>query len=208
MSPLPDRMTVHWWWRPGLRPGRRLLVWHILPAGHPDVRSLAGAYHHRLAEVDGLDVVPTRWIHLTTQVVGFADELADGVVAAMVAGVRRRLRPFRPVTVELDRPLPSHTEAVALGTRPGGALDHVRRAVREAVEEAGTVPPYDDGPGWAPHLAVAYSNREAPAAPIARALTPPPAPRPMTVDALHLVSQVRRGHRYEWRRLASAPLAG
>ncbi|MEV4258809.1 hypothetical protein AB0J52_37090, partial [Spirillospora sp. NPDC049652] len=132
MSPLPDRMTDHWWWRPGVRPGRRLLVWHILLDDQPDARALVAQCQSLLKGVDGLDLVPEEWLHMTTQIVGFADEIPGAEVAAMTAAVRARLDCLAPISIDLGR-LWLHSEAVMLGARPGRALDPVRRAVRAAV---------------------------------------------------------------------------
>lgn len=35
MTSTPESMRDHWWWRPRVRPGRRLLVWHILSGKSP-----------------------------------------------------------------------------------------------------------------------------------------------------------------------------
>src|SRR4051794_864879 len=117
MSPLPERMTDHWWWRPGVRPFRRLYVWHILFAGHPEVAELAERCHARLAGIPGLDLVPAPWLHMTTQIVGFADEIEEGEVTAMIDGVTERFRRIEPIPIVLGRPL-HHTEAVVLGIHP------------------------------------------------------------------------------------------
>src|SRR5438309_368891 len=91
VSPLPTEMESHWWQRPGRAPGRELYHWHMLFHDQPEVRNLAAQAQERLQGLPGLDMVPARWLHLTTYVVGFVDELPASGVEAMVAEARRLL---------------------------------------------------------------------------------------------------------------------
>ncbi|MEV0663259.1 2'-5' RNA ligase family protein [Actinomadura luteofluorescens] len=202
---MPERMTDHWWWLPGMRPGRRMLLWHILPHGQAEVFDLVRRYQDKLAGVDGLDLVPAEWLHMTTQIVGFEDEIPREQVDALVADAGRRLAALEPVEVEVGR-LWVHSEGVALGIRPERGLDPVRQAVREAAAETVGAHPLDGEPGWTPHVSVAYSNADGPAAPIIEALDPRAAPVPLRVGAAHLVAQVRDGHLYRWEPLAEVAL--
>lgn len=45
MTSTPESMRDHWWWRPRVRPGRRLLVWHILSGKQSDVHDLVRHFH-------------------------------------------------------------------------------------------------------------------------------------------------------------------
>jgi 2'-5' RNA ligase len=207
MNSFPERMSDHWWWRPGVRPGRRVLVWHILLHDQPDVRALAAEYQGRLDGIGGLDPVPAEWLHLTTQIVGFEDEVGSAEVRNLTAAAAERLRPVGPVTVDIGESL-FHSEAVVLGVRPPGALDPIRHGIRAAMAETAGIPRLDDGPGWEPHVSVAYSNAEEPAGPIREALRSRPAPRPATVRDVHLVAQARAGHLYRWERIATVALGG
>jgi 2'-5' RNA ligase len=205
MSPLPERMTDHWWWRPGVRPSRRLYVWHILLEDQPDVLALARRCQALLADVAGLDLVPAPWLHMTTQIVGFADEIGDDEVDTMYESAAKRLQRLEPVPVTLGRVL-FHSEAVMLGIRPGRALDPVRESVRDAV--AGTVRVHQlaDASDWTPHVTLAYSNREAPAAPVIEAMRQAPPAVDVKIREVSFVSQERVGRSYRWNRLATAPL--
>ncbi|WP_067832465.1 2'-5' RNA ligase family protein [Actinomadura kijaniata] len=198
-------MSDHWWWRPGVRPGRRLLVWHILLDDQPLARSLIQECQSRLAGLDGLDLVPARWLHMTTQIVGFADEISEAEVGAMADAAAKRLRLLAPITVEIGR-LWFHSEAVMLGIRPARALDPVRDAVREATDGAVRVHQLADEPDWTPHVSVAYSHGDGPAAPVIEAFASPPTTCPFTVRAVHLVAQQRVGRLYRWEPVATAPL--
>ncbi|MFC5753855.1 2'-5' RNA ligase family protein [Actinomadura rugatobispora] len=125
-------MSDHWWWRPGARPGRRLLVWHILLHDQPEPRELVRQCQDKLAGLDGLDLIPEEWLHMTTQIIGFADEISVAEVDAMLEGAAERLGALAPVEVELGK-LWFHSEAIMLGVRPPQALDPVREALRDAV---------------------------------------------------------------------------
>ncbi|NYE10570.1 hypothetical protein BJ999_000866 [Actinomadura citrea] len=207
MNPMPERMSDHWWWLPGMRPGRRMLLWHILPDGQPEVFDLVRRYQEKLAGVDGLDLVPAEWLHMTTQIVGFEDEMSGEQVEALTAGVAGRLAALEPIEVEVGR-LWVHSEGVALGVRPGRGLDPVRQAMRQAAAETVGVHPLDGEPGWTPHISVAYSNADGPAAPVIDALDLRPEPVPLRVAAAYLVAQVRDGHLYRWERLAEVASGG
>jgi hypothetical protein len=77
MSPLPTQMADRWWQRPGRRPDRELYHWHLLLHDQPVVREMAARAQDRLVGLLGLDMVPIQWLHLTTYVVGFVDELPE-----------------------------------------------------------------------------------------------------------------------------------
>jgi 2'-5' RNA ligase len=205
MSPLPEMMTDHWWWRPGVRPSRRLYVWHILFEDQPEVAALAQRCQAMLSGVPGLDLVPAPWLHMTTQIVGFADEIADAEVESMCEAATKRLRRLEPVPIALGRAL-FHSEAVMLGVRPAQALDPVREGIRGAVATTVQVHQLTDAPDWTPHLTVAYSNQEAPAAPVIEAMRHAPPPVDVQVNEVSLVSQERIDRSYRWNRLATVPL--
>lgn len=132
MSPLADRMADHWWWRPGVRPGRRLLVWHVLLDDQPEVRDLVRQCQDKLAGLAGLDLIPPKWLHMTTQIAGFADEIPPGETEAMISAAAERLTDLDPIQVEIGK-VWFHPEAVMLTTRPARALDPVRAAIRNAI---------------------------------------------------------------------------
>ena len=201
---IPARMSDHWWWRPGARPGRRTYVWHILFDDQPAVRSLARHCQERVRAISCLRPVPVDRLHMTTLVAGFADEIGDSRVQDMIEAVRERARSLTPVEVDVGRLL-GHTEALVLGVSPERALDAVHAMLRDAA--AATV---DAAPpsAWTPHLAVAYSDADAPAAPVFAAMRPPPEPARVRVGAVHLVIQERVGHAYVWEPVATVGFGG
>ncbi|HUJ06670.1 MAG TPA: 2'-5' RNA ligase family protein [Streptosporangiaceae bacterium] len=203
---LPTELTSHWWQRPGRRPGREQYHWHILFHDQPAVAALAAMAQRKLAGLSCLDPVPTRWLHLTTLVVGFADETDQSAVDAMVGQARALLAAVRPVRVSLGRVF-YHPEAVVLPVEPLRALDPVLDAVTAACAAAGLDGQPDTRP-WLPHVSVAYANTCAPAAPVIAALGRRLPPAQVTVRSVSLVAQTQVGRSWQWRPVAEVPLAG
>lgn len=206
MSPFPTTMASHWWQRPGRLPGRELYHWHMLFHDQPKVHELAAMAQERLAGLPGLDMVPRRWLHLTTLIVGFADEIPGDRIDAMTADARRRLAAIAPIPVTLGRVL-YHPQAVALALEPLGALDPVLDAVRAATRAAGHEGVTDTDP-WIPHISVAYSHASGPAAPVIEALGRWLPKTEITVRSISLVAQTQVGRSWQWRQTADFQLSG
>ena len=85
------QLRDHWWWRPGMRPGRRFYTVHATFADQPLMQELAAKATERLAGLPGLDLVPGEWLHLTMQGIGFADEVGDADLKAIMTAARLRL---------------------------------------------------------------------------------------------------------------------
>ena len=200
MSPLPTTMADHWWQRPGRLPGRELYHWHMLFHDQPEVRELVAMAQQRLTGLPGLDMVPEGWLHLTTFIVGFADEISDDSIEAMTAEARLRLAAVAPIPVTLGRVL-YHPQAVALALEPPGVLDPVLDAVRAATLAAGWAGHTDTDP-WIPHVSVAYSHASGPAAPIIEALGRWLPTAEITVRSVSLVAQTQVGRSWQWREIA------
>ena len=193
-------MADHWWQRPGRLPGRELYHWHMLFHDQPEVRELVAMAQQRLTGLPGLDMVPGGWLHLTTFIVGFADEISDDSIEAMTAEARLRLAAVAPIPVILGRVL-YHPQAVALALEPPGALDPVLDAVRAATLAAGCAGHTDTDP-WIPHVSVAYSHASGPAAPIIGALGRWLPATEITVRSVSLVAQTQVGRSWQWREIA------
>jgi hypothetical protein len=142
---------------------------------------------------------------MTTQIVGFADEISDSELENMINSARERMRSIAPTTTTLGRPL-FHTEAVVLGVAPRDGLDAARAGIRQAVAATVRTNQLADDPDWVPHLSVAYSNSDASARPVIEAMQPPPTPVDVRIDRIDLVSQERVGHCYVWDRITTVIL--
>jgi 2'-5' RNA ligase len=199
-------MANHWWQRPGRLPGRELYHWHMLFHDQPAVRELVATAQARLAGLPGLDMAPLEWLHVTTFIAPFADEMSDSQVAAMAHEARRLLSQVAPIPVTLGRVL-YHPQAVTLALEPFGALYPVLDAVRAATRATGCDGHTDTDP-WLPHVSIAYSNTTGPAAPIIAALGRWLPRIEVDIASVSLVAQTQVGHTWQWRVVAEVPFTG
>ncbi len=112
-------------------PSRARLMWFMLVGDNPEVAELARIGQERLAGLTGLDPVPQQWLHMTTLIAGFADEITPDQVDAMACQARRLLARTPPVRITLERVL-YHPRAIMLDARPYEALEPVLRASQSA----------------------------------------------------------------------------
>ncbi len=79
MSPFPVQMEDHWAPEQGVDPDRAQLIWFMRFSHDPQVTSLVRLGQEQLAGLDGLDLVPAEWLHITTLIAGFADEIPESL---------------------------------------------------------------------------------------------------------------------------------
>jgi 2'-5' RNA ligase len=206
VSPLPTQMADHWWQRPGRYPGRMLYQWHLAFHDQPAVQELAKTAQARLAKQAGLDMIDLHLLHLTTYIVGFADEIPPSAVQEMTGNARALLSKVTPIPVTLGR-IGYHPQAVTMLVEPLGALDPVLDAVRSATTTAGYEGHTDTDP-WKPHISVAYSHATGPAAPIIAALGRTLPETKITIRTISLVSQTQVGRSWQWEPIAEVCLTG
>lgn len=201
MSPLPTQMADHW----SQRPSRMIYHWHILFHDQPEIQALASMVQRRLEGLPNLDIVPSAWLHLTTLVVGFADEVSQEQVGLMITDARHRLAGIAPIPVTVRRVF-YHPEAVVLPVEPLDALTPVLDAVHAATLAAGCQGRTETDP-WLPHITVAYSSAAGPAAPIIAALGRHLPTAVVTIGSVSLVAQHRVGNSWQWQPIAEVDLA-
>ena len=204
-------MRNHWWWRPGMRPGRRVDAFYLTLGHLPAARDLAAAANRqRLAGLPGLDLVPDEWLHLTMQEVGFSDEVTGTDLAAIIGAARDGLAALAPVTVTIGPPTVVGEGIICLVT-PAGALGPARDAVRAAISAArgpDRVPDPAEWSRWSPHVSLAYANADGPADAFEAALDGFTDVATVTVGAVDLVRFGRDRQMYEWDTIARLPLVG
>lgn len=81
----------HWWPRAGWHPGRLVYTWHLTFEHAPELHRLVETYQAPLSGLQGLNLVPIQWLHLTVQGVGFADDLTQNQINQVVKAVEARL---------------------------------------------------------------------------------------------------------------------
>jgi 2'-5' RNA ligase len=199
-------MANHWWQRPGRLPGRVLYQWHLAFHDQPAVQELVGDAQARLTGLAGLDMVDRHLLHLTTYIVGFADEIPAESVAKMTSNARELLAEVPPIQVSTGR-VGYHPQAVVLLLEPSGALEPVLDAVRTATRAAGYEGHTDTNP-WRPHISVAYSHATGPAAPIIEALGHSLPETKVTIRSVSLVAQTQVDRSWQWRPVAEVFLTG
>jgi 2'-5' RNA ligase len=206
MSPLPTKMANHWWQRPGRHPGRLLYQWHLAFHDQPQMHKLVDMAQSRIKNFPGLDMVDVQLLHLTTYIVGFADEISQSTVDEMVAGTRQRLTTVAPIPITIGR-IGYHPQAVTILVEPPDALTPVLDAVRDAATAAGCHGHTDTDP-WRPHISIAYSHTDDPAAPIIAALGRSLPQTQITIKSISLVSQTQVGHSWQWKPVVEVLLGG
>jgi 2'-5' RNA ligase len=204
VSPLPTQMSDHWSIGPGTDPQTRQLMWPITVGTDQAATELATQARRRLTGIPGLDLVPPRWLHLTTLTTGPADDIAPAALASMIEEAQRLLAAITPITITLSRVL-YHPRAVMLDAGPAEPFQPVIEAVQTAARHAGRSADLYHDP-WRPHITLAYSNTTRPAAPIIEALGRNLPARQITIRSVSLVTQSPM-QRWTWDLTADLPLA-
>ena len=185
-------------------------MWLMRVGDTQQVAELARFGQARLAGLAGLDMVPREWLHMTTLIAGFADEISSGQVEAMAGQVeamagqaRRLLADTAPITVILGRVL-YHARAVMLAAQPPSALEPVLHAVQEATRiVTGRDGELHHEP-WTPHVTLAYANTARSAGPVIEALGRDVPPQQVAISSVSLVSQAPE-QMWTWRLVADVP---
>ncbi|WNI17066.1 2'-5' RNA ligase family protein [Actinacidiphila sp. ITFR-21] len=202
---VPGFMRDHWWWRPGWREGRSFYTWHLTFADQPDVRRFAAEYRRALDGLPGLDLIPDAWLHLTMQGIGFAGETAETTAEEIADAAAFRLAALPAFDITLHAPVVD-PEALLVPVHPQGPVTRLRNAIRNAVGDVLAEVP-ETAEGFVPHVSLAYSNSDRPAAPFAEALAATDI-RPANASITHAdLIRINRDHRmYEWSEVRSVRL--
>jgi 2'-5' RNA ligase len=202
-----EPMRDHWWWRTGWKIGRSFFTWHFTFGDQSAMRHLWEHYRPVLSTIDTLDPVDFNGLHLTTQGIGFTDEVTTADVNAIVDRTRRHCADIEPFTVTVG-PALIEPETVKMLAQPAEPIINVRRALRRAVADIwghDHVPETMDG--FRPHISLAYSNSAGPAEPVQTVLAATePASEDVTITSVSLINLNRDQKRYEWTTVATVHL--
>ncbi|HMD25308.1 MAG TPA: 2'-5' RNA ligase family protein [Streptosporangiaceae bacterium] len=201
---MTDRISRHWWWRPGWQPGSRLLTFHFTFAAQPAVQELAARAREQLAAFAWLDPVPGEWLHCTTQGVGFAGDVSETDLSAIAGAARARLAAVAPAAVTITAPHAAG-EGALCDVAPDGSLDRARDAARAAIADVWGAVRVPEAAQWIPHVSVAYANADGPAAAVDAALTGIQTATAI-LPAIDLIRLGRDRHVYAWETIASIAL--
>lgn len=208
-----DRLRDHWWPRPGWRPGRIMLTWHLTFDHAAELHQLVREFQSTLADLPGLNLVPVEWLHLTIQGVGYEDETPAEDVAAVIECVQERVANLGAFDLTFTRPR-IYGEAIAFRPEPAKPLQQLLVATRHGIADARGPENVPTGPeqlrGFHPHVTIAYSSIDAEARPYSAALTtvdPEPLVVPVSnVTLLRLDRQLDPHWLYRWTSVAQASL--
>jgi 2'-5' RNA ligase len=203
-----DELHDHWWWRPGWQAERHFYACHFTFGEQPELQDLVAEYQEAVGGVAGLDPIPAQWLHLTMQGIGFVNEVGADQVAAFAAVAAEKLATVPAPVVTFHRPV-IRPEAIYLPAQPVDGIQAVRSAVREAIAEALGESGSENAQqlaSYRPHVSLAYSNTDQPAAPILKAISHAnPSPTTVTLQHVDLLEFHRDRRMYEW--ISAQPLA-
>ncbi|MDG4803588.1 2'-5' RNA ligase family protein [Micromonospora sp. WMMD980] len=205
--PHSNSIRNHWYWRPGWGVGSRFYAWHITFDGQPEVAELADRHRPLLSPHPSLDVIPSRWLHLTMQGLGFVQDVAAADVNAIVAAARDRCGQLAPFALTIGAP---HVdpESIQIAVAPVEPVRQLRAAIRAVIADvwgADRVPeavePYH------PHLSLAYTNTDASAVPLIETLKDAPKIHAdAVIDSCQLIVLHRDEGMYVWEPYATVKL--
>ncbi|CAM4074213.1 2'-5' RNA ligase family protein [Kibdelosporangium persicum] len=204
---MSEPMRDHWWWRPGWQIGRSFYTWHFTFENQPAMRRLWEHYQPVLSTINTLDPVDFEVLHLTTQGVGFTDEVTTADIDAIIDRTRHHSADIEPFTVTVG-PARIEPETVKMLAQPAEPIIEVRQALRDAIADIwGTENVPETMDGFRPHISLAYSNTAGPAEPIARALAASePATEDILISTVSLINLNRDYKSYQWRTIAAVNL--
>jgi hypothetical protein len=182
-----------------------MYTWYVTFGDQPAVQDLAARARDLLRDVPGLDLIPEPWLHLTTQGVGFSDEVSASDLAAITAAARTRLAAVPPAAVTVG-PARVVDEGIVCDAHPASALSPVRDAVRAAVGDVWGAARVPGDADWWPHVSLAYASADGPSAPAEAALGGFAAVAAITVTEIQLILLGRDEHVYEWETRATVTL--
>ena len=159
----PATGRAYWRQRPGWRTGQDFYACFLTLDDQPELRGLVRRYQDAIGHRPDLDLIPPRWLHITMQGIGFADEISPADLGAVTERISERLRAMRPPTTTFHRPTIRPT-AVYLKADPPEPLIGLHLALHEAVSSAvgpGRFGEAAPGPGkFAPHVSIAYASHD------------------------------------------------
>ena len=149
-------LTQHWSWRPEWTPERRCWWWYATFEHDAAVRRLVGQARAALKPGGPVDVVPTRWLHLTLAEVGYAADFPRELAYAAARDARESLADFRAVDLQVG---PVATMPGAIVLRVGGAgLQQLHELLVSASPVSFPHKPVQRL--FDPHISVAYIGRD------------------------------------------------
>jgi 2'-5' RNA ligase len=156
-SDVPARvLTGHWTWRPEWTAEHRVWWWYATFENVPVVRRLAAETRNALKPDAPVDVVPTKWLHLTLAEVGGSASVPRPLAYEAARRAVAPLAELPPVDIQVG-PLRTMPGAVVLGVH-GSGLPQVHDRLVAAIP--GELPDHPVQRPFDPHVSIAYLARD------------------------------------------------
>ncbi len=200
----------YWRQRPGWRAGCDFYACQLTLEDQPGLRDLIRRYQGAITGPGHMYLIPARWLHVTMQPIGFADEIGAADLAALADQIGERLRDLSAPTGTFHRPTVSR-RAAYLAAEPREPIRRVRLAMYDAVaaalgpERFGLARP--DPAAFRPHVSFVYADGEGSARPLCDAVDGGEfGPVTATFTSASLVAYHRGPRMHEWTRTARLPI--
>jgi 2'-5' RNA ligase len=209
--PEADELRDHWGCWPEWTHERPRLLWYLTFEDQPEVAEPYASTRAMLAGATSLDVVPTRWLHLTLADVCFVDQIDVTGVDRVADRVAEAVCAEPPLRLALG-PLTTLADAVVLAAGPPEPLHRLREQLREATGDAvPDAPPLAQpvaDPFW-PHLTLSYLTGATEPHKVREVVeTAPPVTSEVLADRVTLAEVTRSDGHYYWSPRARVPLGG
>lgn len=149
-------VSEHWSWRPEWTPERRMWWWYATFEHDATMQRLAAEARRTIRPWAPVDLIPTRWLHLTLAEVGYASEVPLDLAHRCARTAAADLISVPPVDLRIG-PVDIMPGAVVLRVA-SPALEGVRRRLVAASARELLRPPVQLP--FDPHVSVAYVHRD------------------------------------------------
>ncbi len=190
-------------WPPG---HTRLHLYHLPSTG--SLAPLLEIYRPILAGTSFLNVVPTRWLHMTiAQIRMPAADLDTATRAELVSALRTRLGGLAPIRLTVGPALVGDTSLV-LDVTPDRGVTELAAVTAEVIDTVLGRGTADIGQHERPHITLAYGAGDGDSGPLQSRLRRATGARTeLLVDGLDLVDVAQTPPDYRWTTLATLPLS-
>jgi 2'-5' RNA ligase len=169
----------------------------------PKSSTSPGQAAERLAPFTGSHLTPLDRLHMTTLVVGPADDVTRQQLQQMTQIAAERLGETNPIAARIGKIL-YHAEAITLAVTPTESLAPIRAAAVAATDELGMTA--TDRRDWMPHITLCHSTADRAARPIIDALGKQLPQREISVNSLSLVIQDGPERDWNWTTVSTIRL--
>jgi 2'-5' RNA ligase len=155
-----------------------------------------------------LDLIPSNWLHITVQGIGFIDEIEQDEAAAIRQEITERASELNISSVTFQNPT-VRPEAVYLKAFPAEPIYALREQIHAGASAVlgNRMEPLPEPDEYAPHVSIAYINSESSASPIKESIRSIKAePVAVKFTKIDFLEFHRDNRMYEWTTATPIPL--